>query len=181
MVQCASAMEDIETFIQKAQEGDREAYGSLYKSFYPRIFRYCRINLFNKFIAEDVCQEVFIKAWIALPKFTIKEGGTFQAFLFRIARNLIIDLSRKKKEVPIEEASDVPSNEDLIESLSQKENVEVVKKALSKLEEKERQIIILRYFEDLSHSEVAKIVGLKDGALRVRTIRLLKKLKEFIK
>ena len=43
-------IEVLETFIEKAQKGDREAYGSLYKKFYPRIFRYCRINLFNKFI-----------------------------------------------------------------------------------------------------------------------------------
>src|SRR6266702_3946755 len=93
-------MENIEECVKKAQNGDKNAFGVLYKQYYTRIYRYCRINLYSNLAVDDVCQEVFIRAWKALPKFTIRDGGTFQAFLFRIARNLIIDLSRKKKEIP---------------------------------------------------------------------------------
>ncbi len=177
---CPLMGEDTEKLIDKAKNGDKSAFGIIYKEYYQRIYRYCRINLYSKVAAEDVCQDVFIKAWKALPGFTLKNGGTLQAFLFRIARNLIIDISRKKKEVSIDEALEIPTDEDLIEDLSKKTEIEQVKKAFEKLEDRDRQIIFLRYFEDLSHSEVAKIIGIREGALRVRTIRLLKKLKTII-
>jgi len=173
-------MENIEECVKKAQNGDKNAYGVLYKLYYSRIYRYCRINLSNSQAADDVCQEVFIRAWKALPKFTFKAGGTFQAFLFKIARNLIIDLSRKKKEISIENVGEIQKDDNLIERISQKEDITRVRNALEKLAERDRQIIILRYFEEMSHSDAAKVLHMKEGALRVRTIRLLRKLKELI-
>src|SRR5579864_2871218 len=95
-------MENLEELIQKAQKGDKDAFGQLYKDYYQRIYRYCKVNCFYQdALAEDLCQETFVKAWKAMPSFTLEKGGTFQAFLFRIARNLIIDFSRKKKSVNI--------------------------------------------------------------------------------
>jgi RNA polymerase sigma-70 factor, ECF subfamily len=173
-------MDDIAACIKRAQNGDKNAYGELYKQYYVRIYRYCRINMYNQPIADDVCQEVFIRAWKALPRFSLKDGGTFQAFLFRIARNLIIDLSRKKKEISIEQVEKISKDDNLIEGIARKEDIEKVRKALAKLSDIDRQIIILRYFEDMSHSEVAKVINIREGALRVRTIRLLKKLKELV-
>lgn len=167
-------------WIKKAQNGDKYAFGVLYKQYYTRIYRYCRINLYHEQMADDVCQEVFIRAWKALPKFTLKNGGTFQAFLFRIARNLIIDLSRKKKEISLEKVGEISINDNLIEDISRKEDIQKIKTALEKLADLDRQIIILRYFEELSHSESAKVLNMKEGALRVRTMRLLKKLKELL-
>lgn len=174
-------MDAIAECIKRAQVGDKDAYGQLYKQYYSRIYRYCRINMYNHPAADDVCQEVFIRAWKALPKFTLKDGGTFQAFLFRIARNCIIDLSRKKKEISIDQVEEIRKEDTVIEGIAQKEAIEKVQKALAKLNEKDRQIIILRYFEEMSHSDVAKIINIREGALRVRTIRLLKKMKELLK
>lgn len=173
-------MDEISQCVIKAQKGDKNAFGILYKQYYIRIYRYCCINLYSNQTADDVCQEVFIRAWKALPKFKITSEGTFQAFLFRIARNLIIDLSRKKKAIPIDSVGEISKEDNLIEGIAQKEDIEKVKKALDKLGDTDKQIIILRYFEELSHSEAAKILHMKEGALRVRTIRLLKKLKELI-
>ncbi|HVA97139.1 MAG TPA: RNA polymerase sigma factor [Candidatus Acidoferrales bacterium] len=173
-------MDGLDECIKRAQNGDKDAYGELYKQYYSRIYRYCRINLYNRPVADDVCQEVFIRAWKALPKFSLKDGGTFQAFLFRIARNLIIDLSRKKKEVSLEQVEEISKEENLIEGISKREDIERVRNALSKLADIDRQIIILRYFEDMSHSDIAKIIKIREGALRVRTIRLLKKLRELL-
>jgi RNA polymerase sigma-70 factor (ECF subfamily) len=174
-------MEETNVLIEKAKTGDKEAFGKLYKEFFVRIYRYCKTNLYKEAVAEDVCQEVFIRAWKALPTFTLKDGGTFQAFLFRIARNLIIDLSRKKKEYSLETYQEIAVEEELEEKLDRKDNLEKVKLALSKLSDTDRQLIILRYFEELSHAEVAKILNIKEGNLRVKTIRLLKKLKDLIK
>jgi len=174
-------MEDLSTLIQRAQQGDKQAFGELYKQYFQKIYRYCRINMYKDAAAEDVCQEVFVRAWNALPKFTITEQGTFQAFLYRIARNLIIDLGRKKREYSLEAYEDVETEEDFAGDLDREATIEQVKVALAKLPDKDRQIILLRYFEEMSHSEVASIIGIKEGALRVRTIRLLQKLRELLK
>ncbi len=179
MVQSPS-MDEVTKCVINAQKGDKNAFEILYKQYYTRIYRYCCINLYRNQTADDVTQEVFIRAWKALPKFTFNNGGTFQAFLFRIARNLIIDLSRKKKTISIDSVGEISKEDNLIDGIARQENIDKVKNALDKLAEVDKQIIILRYFEELSHSEAAQILSMKEGALRVRTIRLLKKLKELI-
>lgn len=170
-------MQNLPEVIQKAKQGDKKAFGILYKEYYQRIYRYCKTNLYKDDVAEDVCQETFIRAWRSLPSFVVTETGTFQAYLYRIARNLIIDLGRKKKEFSLAFYEDIETDEDHIEAIDRKNNIDMVKRALAKLNDIDRQIVILRYFEEMSHAEVAKIIGIKEGALRVRTMRLLEKIK----
>lgn len=171
-------MDNLSDLILKAQKGDKDAYGKIYNLFYQRIYRYCSFNTRKAEVAEDICQETFLKAWKSLPSFSQK-GGSFQAYIFKIARNLIIDASRKKKELPLV-GIEIESNEHLEEKLEKQETAGKIKRALAKLKEDERQIIILRYFEDLSTREVAKAAGLKEGNLRVRLHRILKKLEGII-
>lgn len=76
---------------------------------------------------------------------------------------------------------EIETDDDLVEKLSRNENIDRVKRVLAKLSEKDRQIVILRYFEEMSHKEMASILGVREGALRVRTVRVLKKLKELLK
>ena len=169
---------DEEHLIEKAKSGDKEAFGVLYKTYFPRIYRYCRANIYRDDLASDICQETFMKVWKALPTFNKRANGTFQAFVYKVARNIIIDLSRKKKEFSLTFYEDIQTEDDLIEKMHRSESIDKVKKVLAKLSEKDRQILILRYFEDMSHKDTAKVIGIREGALRVRTIRLLKKLKE---
>jgi len=181
LLQYASpTMENEATIIEKAKSGDKEAFGILYKYYFPRIYRYCKANIYKDDLAADICQETFLKAWKSLSKFTLKDGGTIQAYFFRIARNLLIDLSRKKKEFSLAFYEDIVGDEDVNQNIDREDEIKKMKQVLAKLPEKERQILILRYFEDMSHKETAKIVGIREGALRVRTTRLLKKLKEIM-
>ena len=173
-------MENLPQIIKLAQHGDKEAFSVLYKEYYSRIYRYCKINLYREDLAQDLSQETFIRAWKALPNFKQTSEGTFQAYLFRIARNLIIDLSRKKKEFALTGYEELEGGEDFTEEIDMKDEAEKLKSALGRLGETDRQILILRYFEDMSHRECAKIIGMNEGALRVRTIRALKKLKEML-
>ncbi len=173
-------MDDLEKLIIKSQSGDNQAFGQIYQLFYKRIYRFCRVHLYDEETASDLCQETFVKAWKALPSFSFKAGGSFQAFLFRIARNLIIDLSRKKKVSSLEQVEEPATNEDLLGQIDEKETQEKLHQALDKLGDKDKNLIVLRFFEDLSFIEVAKAMGEKEGALRVRTHRALKKLKEIL-
>lgn len=174
-------MESLNDLVQKACKGNKEAYGEIYKLYYRKIYRWCRINLKNEEAAQDLTQETFLKAWHALPSFSFGSGSSIQAFLFKIARNRLIDLSRKKKELALNEAFEIESEDDIEEELDRKNNIETVQKALSKLDEEERHMVVLRFFEEMSNKEIAHILGSKEGAVRVRLHRILKKLKEIIK
>ncbi len=166
--------------LQRAKSGDKNAFGEIYKIYYKKIYRYCRINLRSDETAQDISQETFLKAWKALPTFSTGNGSSVQAFLFRIARNLIIDLSRKKKLLPLDTALEVATDEDIEGDLEKSEDMELVRRALDKLDPEDRQIIVLRYFEELPTAEIAEVLGVNDGNLRVKLHRILKKLKEIL-
>lgn len=172
-------MDNLDELLKKAQEDDKDAYGKIYGLFYERIYKYCRFNCKNQETAIDICQDTFLKAWKALPNFDTARG-TFQAFLYRIARNLIIDHSRKKKEEPLSGYEHLETKEDFAADIDRDASVNKLKGALEKLNQKDKQIIVLHYFEQLPGTDIAKIVGIREGALRVRTHRIIKKLKEIM-
>ncbi len=171
-------MEDEKTLIKRAQKGDLEAFGTIYKKYFQKLYRYCKFNTKNDEHAKDICQETFVKALKKIKDFKTDGQWSIQAFLFTIARNLIIDATRKKKEFALEEFENLPDQSDLYEEQDRKDDIKRVRTVLSKLEEVERQIILLRYFEEMSSQEVAHILGIKDGALRVRTFRVMQKMKD---
>jgi len=174
--------EDTFKLVQRAQKGDKEAYGEIYKLYQKKIYRFSYYMIQNQELAEDITQNTFIKAWRALPFFSLNKNGTIQAYLFKIARNLTIDYQRKRKEVSLEVIEDImPSDENLEEIVARQEEQEIVARSLKTLDEEERQIVVLRYFEDMSYEEISKVVGKNEGAIRVRLHRILKKLKEEIK
>lgn len=173
--------DDPNKLVEAAKRGNKEAFGEIYRLFLGRIYRFIYYLVYDEPLAEDLTQETFMKAWKALPGFSTKKGS-LQAYLFTIARNLVIDRQRKRKELALtEEAAElIESREDLEKNLIVSEEKQMVKEALSILEPDEKQIVILRYFEDLHFEEISKVVGKKEGALRVEVHRLLAKLKLYI-
>lgn len=170
----------LKRLISRAKQGDKDAFGEIYNFFQKLIFRYIYFSTRNYELAKDLTQNTFFKAWKALPSVSISRGS-FRAFLFTIARNLIIDWSRSKKELPLETIENFPSFEDPEKDLIRKEAREVVLQALSKLVEDEKQLILLRFFEELKYGEIAKVIGKKEGSVRVSIYRILKKMKSYIK
>lgn len=178
---CARMQDDLKVLIKKAQDGDKESFGKLYKEYYKKIYRYCSFNCYDALVAEDICQETFVKAWKNLKSFkTDQENWSLQAFLFKIARNLIIDRSREKRNVSIEDHEEIEEVIDLYGDFDRQNDVNKVRRAISKLEELERQIVVLRFFEELDSKEVAKILHINDGALRVRQGSIMQKLIDII-
>lgn len=170
--------DEIREIVLKAQNGDREAFGQIYNLYQKKIYRFSFYLIQDRQLAEDITQNTFMKAWKALPSFSFKKNGTIQAYLFKIARNLGIDYQRKKREISLDAIADfMPSEENLEDLVVKSERENIVHKALSGLDKDEKQIIVMRYFEELSYAEIAKTIGKNEGAIRVQIHRVLKKLK----
>ncbi|MBI2196659.1 RNA polymerase sigma factor [Candidatus Daviesbacteria bacterium] len=172
--------DDLEQVIKKAKGGDKDAFGKLYEQFRKRIFRYIYYLTYDRDLGEDLTQLTFLKAWVALPKFS-SQKGTLQAYLYSIARNLVIDYKRRRKEVSLENIAEPAYTTNFEDNLIREENVKMVQTLLAGLDGEEKQLVIFRYFEELHFGEIAHILHKKEGAIRVRLHRILQKLKERVK
>ncbi|OGM80746.1 hypothetical protein A2434_02970 [Candidatus Woesebacteria bacterium RIFOXYC1_FULL_41_14] len=166
--------DDYNRFVKRAIVGDKNAFAELYNIFLDRIYRFTYYLVDDEFLAEDITQNTFVKAWNKITTFSLT-GGTFQSYLYTIARNLVIDHQRKKKEISLELTigDNFKSDTNIEENLLRNESMSKVRQVLSVLDEDDRQIIILRYFEELSFNEIALITAKKSGAIRVKVHRLL--------
>jgi len=168
--------------IKKAQKGDPHAFGDLYENHAPAVFRYLFAHLGSSMDAEDLTGEVFLKAWLSLPKYT-ERGVPFLAFLFRIARNALVDHYRQNKRVePVD-----PQDMDGYRTDGQPEPVEVVGrnleeqkmlKTLSSLRPDYQTVLTLRFISELSPEETAAVMKRSAGAIRVLQHRALAALRE---
>jgi RNA polymerase sigma-70 factor (ECF subfamily) len=139
----------------------------LYRESYDKITRYASVHIGSITDAEDIAGEVFLKAWESLGTYK-KRGIPMQAWLFKIAHNLVVDHLRKssrRKTVGIENIT-IESDENLEKNAEKRVEVERVKKSMAKLTSEQRQVISLRFFGELSSKETAAILGKSDGAVR---------------
>ena len=171
---------NLEQLIKEAKEGNKDAFGKLYEHFRKRIFRYIYYLTYDRDLGEDFTQLTFLKAWVALPNFSSRKG-TLQAYLYSIARNLVIDYKRRRKEVSLENIAEPAYTTDFEDKLIKEDNVKIVHRLLAELDGEEKQLVIFRYFEELHFGEIASILHKKEGAIRVRLHRILQKLKGRIK
>src|SRR5688572_3651967 len=174
---------DEKALVQRARAGDADAFGVLYLHYLDSIYRYIYFRVEDEVVAEDLAEDVFVRAWEALPRFTMGEHP-FVTWLYSIARNAIIDHHRRHKNKPLSEISlrtlRMPDSSPEDHADGQR-NVSLLCEALSRLTDEEQQLIILRFAEGLSHQEVAAILGKSDGACRVIQHRALSTLQAWLK
>lgn len=166
---------DEAVLVRLAGSGDSEAFAVLYVHYMDPIFRYVYFRVGEQAEAEDLTEEVFVRAWEALPQY--QQGKhPFKSWLYRIAHNLVIDYHRKLKPVSVPDLDlhryhdGSPSHE---ERLIQDQEVDQIAQAMAKLGEEERQVLLLRFVEGLSHREVAELINKSEGACRVIQHRAL--------
>ena len=177
MVEFGAMESDEQKLIEKAKNGDKEAFGDVYKLFVQRVFRFVYYMTGDRLSAEDITQNTFVKAWRNIALYN-PERGSVATFLFAVARNLVIDEQRKKKNISLEKTGEIETGDDAIERLSRIEARESVAKIMKSLDEYEKQFLILRYFEELSFGQISSIFGMKETAVRVRVHRILRKLRK---
>ncbi len=160
-----------------------DQFSHIYDQYIEKIYRFVYLKVSSKDIAEDITSKVFIKAWKAYqePSFELKNEN---AFLYQIARNLVIDYYREKGRQntvstdAVAEMADFSGNAHEMAVLSA--DLEMVKKAISRLDKDYQDIIIWHYLEDMPVGEVAKLLGRPEGTVRVMLHRGLKELKNMV-
>lgn len=156
-----------EHIVRRAQDGDEEAFSMLYEEHFDKVFRYMALRVKDRSEAEDMAQQVFVKSFEALPAFKWK-GAPFGAWLFSIARNLVVDRGRKAGKQPMTSIDDVviPSNENLENIVETKMEMEKVVEASKRLTPSQREVVALRFGAEMSIAETAKIMGKNEGAIK---------------
>jgi RNA polymerase sigma-70 factor (ECF subfamily) len=162
--------EDDKKWIVLAQTGDRNAFAELAKRYWGQIFRWLVGREGCAHAAEDLTQEVFVKAWQGLPSF---HEGNFRAWLFRIARNNLIDRLRGKHATPAETlpfglSSNDPEPVDNV--IAQELRISVVE-ACRKLPELLRSAFLLSVEEKMSYAEIALILEITEVTARWRVYK----------
>jgi RNA polymerase sigma-70 factor (ECF subfamily) len=171
--------------IKKAQRGDIDAFGDLYESHAPVVFRYLYAHLDSRMDAEDLTGEVFLKAWQSLPKY-IERGVPFLAYLFRIARNVLVDHYRQNNRLELKDPDEMDgykaeSSTEPVELVgSQMEHQRIVN-VLEKLRPDYQSVLTLRFISELSPEETARVMNRSVGAVRVLQHRALAALREEMK
>ena len=161
---------------KRIEKGDKHALQELISMYYPEILRYCIWKAPDRYMAEDAAQETFLKAIRYFDRYVHK--GKFKSFLYQIAANTCIDMSRKKyltdvgyeqlsKETEYQESGFGEVDDDL-----------QIRQMVAALPEEWQEIVILRYAQELSMREIAQIVHLPLRTVQSRLRLALKKLRE---
>ena len=164
-----------------AVRGDASAFGQLYQTHLDSIYRYIYYRVGNATEAEDLTEQVFLKAWERMSAYD-QRGLPFSAWLYRVAHNLVIDYHRTRR--PAASLTE-PLSETLVdrgagpdEVVERRLAAAEVAAALRTLSPDQQQIILLRFVQGLSHAEASAIMGKSEGALRVLQHRALAALNE---
>jgi RNA polymerase sigma-70 factor, ECF subfamily len=163
--------------ILRAQQNDEEAYEHLYNAHADQLFRYLYVRCGNVSLAEEALGELWLRLVQYLPSFRVPASGVDQAFtawLYTIARNQMIDLARSAKRDQYDIPEDLPAKDhDLDFSIDRQNTLRELQVALQQLTPEQREVIVLRFREDLSSSEVAIRVGRSESAVKALQHRAL--------
>ncbi len=174
-------MNNEQELIRCAQRGDGEAFRQLVEAYQTQVYRLA-LRMCGESAADDVTQEAFLAAWRALPDF--RGDCRFSTWLYRLTTNAGIDWLRREKRhrstddvTELELPDDAPSPQ---EQAEQSETQSAVRRALSRLSEEHRQVLLLRYMQELDYGEIAAALDVSEGTVKSRINRAKSKLRELL-
>jgi len=163
---------NIESLIRDAQSGDSEAFAMLYEEYVDKVYHYIYLRVGQVEEAEDLTQEVFLKALKGIGSYR-ERGALFVSWLLRIAHNLIIDHYRKQKGHQVISLSEAIEGIGTMAigtnpALTAEQHVELMelKQVVDKLPPRERGVIALRFGAELAVSETARVMGKTEGTVK---------------
>ena len=168
---------EIIEFVKKAIGGSFIAFGEIYNIYLNRIYRYVYYQINDRMAAEDITEDVFVKAWKAIKSCNGKEA-TFSSWLYRIAHNHLVNtLRRENKLTSIENIEVTGMNKPEVVAEANAEYQELMRN-ITCLPENQKQVIILKFIEGLDNREIGKVTGKSEGAIRISQMRALATLRE---
>ena len=171
----------VERLVAAAKHGDAMAFGRIFDIYHRPVHRYIVARLRNPADAEDLTQLVFLKALEALPRYEAR-GIPFGGWLFRLARNAVIDHARTHREHAVldtvmeREGSEPEPGAHAVAN----EEIEAVGQALAALTDEQREAIELRFFAGLSAREAAEAMGRQEGTVRGLQFRAIAALRRHL-
>jgi len=160
----------------------RENYEKAYDDFADAIFRYCCLRVSNREKAKDIMQETFIKVWERMTADGKSEILNIRAFLYKTAGHLIIDDYRKKKTESLDRLQaagfDVASGGH--KAIETSAELRGAMELMSELDDKYREVFIMRFVDEMSPSEIAETLGDSENNVSVKINRAAKKLREML-
>ena len=168
-------------FVRRAQQYDEAAVESLYQTYYPKIYNYAFLQMGDVQAAEDLASDVMLKMIESINRYRFR-GLPFGAWVFRIARNRLIDLHRRRKrrgEVDLSEtlASTLANPQALAERALERGQLQV---ALKHLTDEQRQVVVLKFIEGFDNRSAGQIMGRSEGAIKSLQHRALGSLRRIL-
>ncbi|MBE9664273.1 RNA polymerase sigma factor [Mucilaginibacter myungsuensis] len=165
----------------KVKAGELDLMGLLFQRYHRQLYGFLFHMTYQKEASEDMVQQVFYK----MLKYRASFAGTseFVHWMYAIARNVLKDQGRKKKltmaGIAVDELADViPGGVEVNGQIERKQAAQTLQKAMAKLKEDDRDILSLSRFQELKHGEIAQIMNISEGAVKVRVHRAMCQLKE---
>jgi RNA polymerase sigma-70 factor (ECF subfamily) len=168
--------------IERAIKRDREAFSCLYDVHVELVFKHVFYHIVDKHEAEDITQDVFVKAWKAIHKY-VRTEAPFKAWLLTITRNALNDYYKKHKKVlSLEDGQfhEPESPESIEESTELKFDQESIRRAIGRLKGDKQQVIMMHFIDGFSYSEIAQALNKTEGAVRIIQFRALIDLKQLL-
>lgn len=175
-------MKDQEKIIARARRGDADAFEQLVVAYREQVFRLALRMCGSEADADEVGQEAFLSAWKALPNF--RGESQFSTWLYQLTTHAAIDLMRREKRqiaaadiTEVSAADPAPSPQQQAE---QSEQREIVRDAILQLAPEQREVVVLRFMEELSYEEIGAVLKLPSGTVKSRLNRAKAQLKEIL-
>lgn len=179
--QAALSPSEDEAALVAAAKVDGDAFAALYRRYRQPIYRYCRARTRTDDDAADLAQQVFLKAFEAIPRYE-ERGLPFAAWLYRLAHNAVVDATRRSgRTLPLQNLG--TTNEPRLsnepeDSALKADALDRFQQLISRLDEERRHLLTLRFVLELPTGEIAFILGKQDAAVRAQLKRALATLKE---
>lgn len=170
--------------VREVRNGNRQAFTELMRRYQKRVYWLARRIVTDHDDADDVVQETFVKAYLALGEFRGDAG--FYTWLYRIAVNLSLNTVRKRQVMNYLRESELlgrilPSPDDPSASVEHQELESALQRAVATLPEKQKAVFVLRYYDELSYEEIAKILKTSVGGLKANYFHALRKVQEYMR
>lgn len=164
-------------YISRFQNGDFEAFGVLYERYIDQIYAFIYRKTGEKEIAEDLTSQVWMKALKSLEFFWEQENAGFKSWIYRIAHNTVIDHYRTAKtQLDLDSIYDIGISQNFAEQIDDSDTLKKVLNYLDTLKQIEKEIVILRVWDDLSYADIATICDKKEDNCKKIFSRALEKI-----